>query len=128
LREISEAENIEQHKMLTTVRQLSFYYLAIKLRGDSGLNRSNSTRETSHARFRLRAARQPRAAIAASEAMKKTTIVISKKVNVPRVNTFKAAAIFMQDRQSNFEVTKKIDNVSAAAFLRDQLREAVSGS
>jgi hypothetical protein len=41
----------------------------------------------------LRAAKQPRAAIAASDAMKRTTIVISKKVNVPRANTFKAAAI-----------------------------------
>ena len=59
---------------------------------------------------------QPRAAIAASEAIKKTTSVISKNVNVPRVKTFKAAAIFMQDRESNFEVTKKIDNVRARRF------------
>jgi hypothetical protein len=36
---------------------------------------------------------QPRAANAANDAMKRTTIEISKKVNVPRVNTFKASAI-----------------------------------
>jgi hypothetical protein len=42
---------------------------------------------------RLRTPMQPRAAIVASDAMKRTTIAISKKVNVPRVNTFKAAAI-----------------------------------
>jgi hypothetical protein len=41
----------------------------------------------------LRVTRQLTAAIVASEAMKKTTIVISQKVNVPRVKTFKAAAI-----------------------------------
>ena len=41
----------------------------------------------------MRVAMQPRAAIAASDAIKRTTIAISKKVNVPRVNIFKAAAI-----------------------------------
>lgn len=54
--------------------------------------------------------------------------MISKKVNVPRVNSFKAAAIVTYDREPTFGVTKKIDNVSAAAFLGDQLRDAVSGS
>jgi len=49
--------------------------------------------EISDARFFLRATRQLTAAIAASEAMKKTTIVISKNVNVPRAKTFNAAAI-----------------------------------
>ena len=60
--------------------------------------------------------------------MKRTTIVISKKVNVPRVNTFKAAAIAPYDREPNIEVTKKIDNLSVAPFLEDQLRDGVSGS
>ena len=46
--------------------------------------------------------------------MKRTTIVISKKVNVPRANTFKAAAIATYDREPNIEVTKKIENVSVA--------------
>jgi hypothetical protein len=41
----------------------------------------------------LRTTRQLAAANAASKAMKKTTIVISQKVNVPRVNTLRAAAI-----------------------------------
>jgi len=87
--------NIEQHKMLTNARQLWFYHLAINPRRGPGLNRSSSTPGISDARFRLRAPRQPRAAIAASEATKKTTIVISTKVKVARVNTFNAAAIFM---------------------------------
>jgi hypothetical protein len=92
-REISEAVNIAEHKMLISARQPWFYHLAIKPRRGSGFNRLNSTPEISDGRFRLRTPRQPRAAIAASDAMKRTTIVISKKVNVPRVNTFKAAAI-----------------------------------
>jgi hypothetical protein len=87
--------NIEQHKMLTNARQLWFYHLAINPRRGPGLNRSSSTPGISDARFRLRAPRQPRAAIAASDAMKRTTIIISKKVNVPRVKTFKAAVIAM---------------------------------
>jgi hypothetical protein len=92
-REISEAVNIAQHKMLISARQPWFYHLAIKLRCRSGFSRSNSAPGILDGRFRLRAPRQPRTAIAASDAMKRTTIVISKKVNVPRVNTFKAAAI-----------------------------------
>jgi hypothetical protein len=79
--------------MLTGARQPWFYHLAIVPRPGPGFNRSNSTPGISDARFRLRTPRQPRAAIAASKAMKRTTIVISQKVNVPRVNTFKAAAI-----------------------------------
>jgi hypothetical protein len=35
------------------------------------------------------------AAMEASEAMKRMTMIISKKANVPRANTFKAAAIGM---------------------------------
>jgi len=54
--------------------------------------------------------------------------VISKKVNVQRVNSFKAATIVTQDKEPTFGVTKKIDNVSAAAFLGDQLHDAVSSS
>jgi hypothetical protein len=92
-REISEAVNIEQHKMPTSARQLWSYHLAIKPRRGPGLNRSNSTPGISDTRFRLRAPRQPTAASAASDATKKTTIVISQKINVPRVNAFKAAAI-----------------------------------
>ena len=92
-REISEAVNIDQHKMPISAQQPWFYHLAIKLRCGSGFNRSNSTPEISDGPFRLRTPRQPRAAIAASDAMKRTTIVISKKVNVPRVNAFKARAI-----------------------------------
>jgi hypothetical protein len=92
-REISEAVNIAEHRMLIRARQPWFYRLAIKPRRGSGFNRLNSTPEISDGRFRLRTPRQPRAAIVASDAMKRTTIVISKKVNVPRVNTFKAAAI-----------------------------------
>ena len=91
--EISETVNIEQHKMLTSARQLRFDHPAIKPRCGSARNRSKNTLGISDTRFLLRATRQPTAAIAASEATKKTTIVISKKVNVPRVNTFKAAAI-----------------------------------
>jgi hypothetical protein len=109
-------------------RQSWFYHLAIKLRRGSGFNRSNSTPEISEGRFRLRPPRQPRTAIAASDAMKRTTIVISKKVNVPRVNTFKAAAIATYDREPNIEVTKKIENVSVAVSVEDQLRDRVSGS
>jgi len=60
--------------------------------------------------------------------MKRTTIVISKKVNVPRVNTFKATAIATYDREPNIEVTKKIENVSVAVFVGDRLHDAVSGS
>ena len=60
--------------------------------------------------------------------MKRTTIVISKKVNVPRVNTFKAAGIATYDREPNIEVTKKIENVSVAVSVEDQLRDRVSGS
>jgi len=85
--------NIAQHKMLISARQLWFYHLATKLSRGLGFNRLTSAPEISDGRFRLRAPRQPRAAIAASDAMKRTTIVISQKVNVPRVNTFKAAAI-----------------------------------
>jgi hypothetical protein len=92
-REISEAVNIDQHKMLIRARQPWFYHLAIKPRCGSGFNRSNSMPEGSDEPFRLRTPRQPRAAIAASDAMKRTTIVISKKVNVPRVNAFKARTI-----------------------------------
>jgi hypothetical protein len=80
--------------MLTSTRQLWFYYLAIKPRPELGFNR-NGTSGIWDARFRLRAPRQPMAAMEASEAMNRTTIIISKKVNVPRVNTFKAAAIGM---------------------------------
>jgi len=65
---------------------------------------------------------------ATSEAMRRTTIVISKKVNVQRVNSFKAATIVTQDKEPTFGVTKKIDNVSAGAFLGDQLHDAVSSS
>jgi hypothetical protein len=85
--------NIAQHKMLISARQPWLYHLAIKPRRGSGFNRLNSTPEIWDGRFRLRGPRQPRAANAASDAMKRTTIVISKRVNVPRVNTFKAAAI-----------------------------------
>ena len=42
--------------------------------------------------------------------------MISKKVNVQRVNSFKAATIVTQDKEPTFGVTKKIDNVSAGAF------------
>jgi hypothetical protein len=47
--------------------------------------------------------------------MKKTTIVISQKVNVPRVRTFKAAAIATSDKKLNFEVTK-IGNLGGSRF------------
>jgi hypothetical protein len=56
-------------------------------------------------------------AIAASETTKKTTSVISKNVNVPRVNTFKAAVISRYDKHLDSVVTKKIDNVGAAVFV-----------
>ena len=92
-REVPEAVNIGKHKMLTDARQPWFYHLAIMPRPGPGCNRSNSTPGISDARFRLRTPRHPTTAIAASEAMKRTTIVISKKVNVPRMNSFKAAAI-----------------------------------
>jgi hypothetical protein len=71
---------------------------------------------------------QPRTANAASDAMKRTTIAISKKVNVPRVNTFKAAAIATEDKKPNFGVTKKIDNIHVTLFWEDRLRNVVSGS
>jgi len=61
--------------------------------------------------------------------MKKTAIVISKKVKVPRVNTFKAAAIDTSDNKPAFRVTKKIDHLSAVArFLEHQLRDTVISS
>jgi hypothetical protein len=85
--------NIEQHKILISARQLCFDHLAIQPLRTSGFNRSHSTPDISCGVFRLRTPRQPKAAIAASDAIKRTAIVISKKVNVPRVNTFKAAAI-----------------------------------
>jgi hypothetical protein len=65
----------------------------------------------------VRVRKQLRAAIAASETTRKTTSVISKNVNVPRVNTFKAAVISRYDNRLNSVVTKKIDNVSAAVFV-----------
>ena len=103
--------------MPTNARQLWSYHLAIAPRCGPELNRSNSPPGISDARFRLRALRQPRAAIAASDAMKRTTIIISKKVNVPRVNAFKAGAILLKTGNRTSALQKKIDNVSAAAFL-----------
>lgn len=41
--------------------------------------------------------------------------MISKKVNVPRVSAFKAAAIVTQDSEPTVGVTKKIGNIGAAA-------------
>jgi len=91
-RKILEAVNIGQHKLPISARQPWFYRRAIKRCG-SGLSRSNSAPGIRGERFRLRTPRQLRAAITASDATKRTTIVISKKVNVPRVNNLKAAAI-----------------------------------
>ena len=79
-------------------------------------------------RVRLGVRKQLTAAIAASETTKKTTSVISKNVNVPRVNTFKAAVISKYDKRLNSVVTKKIDNISAAVFVWGPLRDAVIGS
>jgi hypothetical protein len=107
LREIPEAVNIEQHKMLTSARQLWFCHLATRLHRGSGFNRSNSTPGISEVRLRLRVLRELTAAITASDAMKRRTIMISKKGNVPRVNAFKAAAIVTQNSEPTVSVTKR---------------------
>jgi hypothetical protein len=71
---------------------------------------------------------QPRAAIVASDAMKRTTIAISKKVNVPRVNTFKAAAIAIKTGNQTSALQKRSALSVWPLFWEDRLRNVVSGS
>jgi hypothetical protein len=113
--EVSETANIEQHKMLANPRQLWFYRLAIRPFPGSGFNRSNRTPGISDERLRLRVPRQPRAAIAPSDATKSTTIAISQKVNIPRVNAFKAAVILVKTKAR----TSKLQKRSACTVCRE---------
>jgi hypothetical protein len=71
---------------------------------------------------------QPRAAIAASDAMKRTTIAISKKVNVPRVNTFKAADIAIKTGNRTSALQERSTISTPPFFWEDRLRNVVSGS
>jgi len=122
--------NIVQHKTLKSARQLSFRRLATDPHVDYAPNDTKRP-GISGAQFRLRGARQPTAAMAASNRMRRTTTTISANVNVPRVNTFSTAVIAIVRHETRLKVTKKKNRQPhAAAFSRngDQLRDAISSS